>query len=271
MECSEPGIIRDEELIAYLAGEKVRPVVVQHLARCQRCSVQLATFRQMDRQFGRNLYRFDCPPSQILGEFHLGLLDATTEAHVQKHLSWCELCSTEVASLSSFLAQDPLLVSAPSVAIHSSVQNNHQSVQDAKHAWEQVREQAQRGVRRIIATLLPQQPRIAFARDMSQQTSLWPRRYIAEDVQVSMQLEQGSGRNGTFQLIGFVTRDGKPLEELRGVSVQLSSATQTVFTQQIDDLGNFLFAPLAPATYVLELQFPDETIVIDQLEVSSPE
>ena len=27
MECSEPGAIGDEELLAYLAGEKVRPFV----------------------------------------------------------------------------------------------------------------------------------------------------------------------------------------------------------------------------------------------------
>jgi len=34
MECSKPGAIRDEELLAYLAWEKVRPFVVQHLAEC---------------------------------------------------------------------------------------------------------------------------------------------------------------------------------------------------------------------------------------------
>jgi len=49
MECSEPGVIRDEELLAYLAGERVRPVVEQHLARCHHCSTQVAEYRGLER------------------------------------------------------------------------------------------------------------------------------------------------------------------------------------------------------------------------------
>ena len=71
MECSEPGAIRDEELLAYLAGEKVRPKVEQHLARCQRCTAQLAAFERLELALTSKLYRFDCPPSQVLGEYQL--------------------------------------------------------------------------------------------------------------------------------------------------------------------------------------------------------
>ena len=31
MECNTPGVIRDEELLAFAAGEKVRPAVEAHL------------------------------------------------------------------------------------------------------------------------------------------------------------------------------------------------------------------------------------------------
>src|SRR5438067_4055125 len=74
MECSEPGTIRDEELLAYLAGERVRPVVQQHLLRCQRCSSLLANYRRMELSLTSKLYRWDCPPNQVLGEYQLGLL-----------------------------------------------------------------------------------------------------------------------------------------------------------------------------------------------------
>src|SRR5690348_15054930 len=74
MECSKQGAIRDEELLAYLAGEKVRPFVVQHLAECQRCAAQLAAYQRIELTLTSKLYRWDCPPSQVLGEYYLGLL-----------------------------------------------------------------------------------------------------------------------------------------------------------------------------------------------------
>ncbi len=95
MECSEPGTIRDEELLAYLAGEKVRPVVQQHLLRCQRCSSLLADYRRMDLSLTSKLYRWDCPPNQVLGEYQLGLLSNDFAAGVKFHLSTCVLCSAE--------------------------------------------------------------------------------------------------------------------------------------------------------------------------------
>lgn len=272
MECSEPGIIRDEDLIAYLAGEEVRPVVAQHLARCQHCSSQLAAYRKMEGKLHSRLHRFDCPPSYLLGEYQLGMLDVATETEIKKHLNQCHFCLAEMTALTTFLAQEPMPAGLSALPAHAAVQNNnHHAVRDIKRAWDQVRDQAQAEVRRIIASLLPQQPRVAFVREVSQQEQLWPRRYVAEDVNVSMQLEQEPGHDGMLQLIGFVTRNGVTLEELRGMQVQLSSTSQAVYTQRIDELGNFIFSALAPATYALELQFPDETIVIDQLTISSQE
>ena len=55
MECSEPGVIRDEELLAYIAGEKVRPVVEQHLAHCQRCTYQLEAFERLQNTLNSKL------------------------------------------------------------------------------------------------------------------------------------------------------------------------------------------------------------------------
>jgi anti-sigma factor RsiW len=273
MECSEPGAIRDEELLAYSAGERVRPAVAEHLTHCERCAAQLAAYQRMELRLSGKLHRWDCPSPQVLGEYQLGMLDQQQAAAINNHLRACMRCAAEVATLMEFLAHDPWLVEqAPAPQPHSVVQpsslNNHISTQRVKQTLRQLGDQAHGEVRRIIATLLPAQPRLAYQRDAAQQTATWPRRYAAADLSISLQLESSPDRRNTLQLIGFVTRKGATLEALQGTPVQLSSSTHVVFTQQIDELGNFVFSALAPATYTLELHFADTIIFIDQLPVT---
>src|SRR5436309_13833203 len=180
MECSQPGAIRDEELLAYLAGEKVRPFVVQHLATCQRCATQLEDYRRIELALTSKLYRWDCPPSQVLGEYQLGMLSKELSAAVKNHLSMCVLCAAEVATLAEFLAYDAWLAQpapVPSVPapVQASPSNHRRPVAGAKSVLEHVRGQSSAGVRRIIATLLPAQPRLAYQRNAAQPT-VWPRR-----------------------------------------------------------------------------------------------
>jgi len=275
MECSEPGALRDEELVAYLAGETVRPAVVQHLAHCQRCALQLATYRHIELDMLSKLYRWDCPPNQVLGEFQMGMLLQVQASAVKNHLNRCLLCTAEVATLTEFLAHEPVLAQpAPVVQRGVSVGNNHHPVQDVKRTLEQLREQSLAGARRIAAILVPQQPRLAFQRNASAQSALWPRRYTAENVTVTVQVERDPEHKDAVQLIGFVTQKGAAIGVLRGNGVQLSAAganAKTVYTQTIDDLGNFVFAALAPADYSLELQLPAGIVVIDQLAVAVQE
>jgi hypothetical protein len=270
MECIEPGAIRDEELLAYLAGESVRSAVAQHLTKCQHCSSRLADYRQIELMFTSKLYRWDCPPNQILGEYHLGLLRNGLATAVKMHLSNCVLCTAEVAALTEFLANDPMLVEQPSAAnitVFPSLSNNHHPAQEAGRVLDRLRDRSSAGARRIIAILLPAQPRLAYQRDAAP-NALWPRRYTAEDVSISIQVEQGTGRTDSLQLVGFVTRAGAALEALQGTPVRLSSQTDAVQMQNIDELGNFIFSSLSPATYTLELQLPESTIVIDQLQIT---
>lgn len=277
MECTKPGAIRDEELLAYLAGENVRPFVVQHLAECQHCSSQLAAYQRIELELTSKLYRWDCPPSQVLGEYQLGMLSKELTAAINNHLAMCVLCATEVATLTEFLAHGPQLTErapAPSVSVQtSSPNNNHRSGQGTKGVLDRLGDRSRAGVRRIVATLLPPQPRFAYQREISQAT-LWPRSYTAEDLSISIQIERGTGRRDTLQLIGLVTRKGEALGVLQGTPVLLSaqvvekSFAGTQYMQSIDELGNFIFSSIAPATYTLELQFPESTVVIDQLPVT---
>ncbi len=279
MECSEPGVIRDEELVAYVDGEKVRPVVLAHLVHCQRCSSQVAAYRRMDLKLLSKLYRWDCPSNQILGEYQLDLLSAGRTAAVKSHLASCVLCAAEMRTLANFLTNDPFLVERAPLAQEKgapAATNNHHPVAGVKRALEGLRDQTTEGARRIVATFLPPQPRLVFQRDSAPQVVAWPRRYAAEDVNISLQIERGSDHRGSLQLLGFVTREGQTLEALQGVPVQLSSSApttaqtgSTVYTQRVDDLGNFVFAPLIPATYTLELRLPDGVVIIDELPVTA--
>jgi hypothetical protein len=260
MECSEPGAIRDEDLIAYLSGDQVHPAIAQHIASCQSCSSRLASYQQVDQALSGKLFRYDCPPSHMLGEYHLGMLAKPQMSLVANHLRVCAFCTAEVAQLKGFLAGDPFLVERTPAA-----RNSHARIQDIKQATRRVREQTQAGVRRIAAILVPQQPGLAFQRNASQLAPVWPRRYNAEDVSIAVQVERISGNNNALQVLGIVTRKDTSLEALEGTPVQLISGTTTAYTQSIDDLGNFLFPVVTPATYTLELHFPSGIVVIDQL------
>jgi hypothetical protein len=272
MECNEPGLVRDEELLAYLAGERVRPVVEQHLARCPRCSTRLADYRRQELALISKLYRWDCPPNQVLGEFQLGLLDPEISLAIKFHLRTCVSCSAEVSMLGEFLSGDPMLVERP-VPLHvpEPARNNHHALpQEPGALLNRLLDQAGTSARRIIATLLPPAPRLSYQR-ANAPSSLWPRRYEAEDFSISLQLERATGRVDSFQLIGFVTRKDMSLEALQGIPVLLSSQAKTVSAQNIDELGNFVFSSLVPAIYTLELQSPDGIIVIEQIIVDTQE
>ncbi|GCE28236.1 hypothetical protein KDA_37200 [Dictyobacter alpinus] len=274
MECSEPGAIRNEELIAYLEGEKVRPAVVEHLARCQKCSFQLASYRQVEGKLTRRLYRWDCPPNQVLGEYLLGMLDGNVASSVQLHLHMCVLCSAEMAILTNFMAVEPLVyapVAAGQEVGQPAVPVSEQPLQEIKRTIEQVRDQAASGIRRIAALLLPPQPGLAYQRSAGGQDLNWPRNYMADDVMISLQLEHSPKSRGALQLIGFVTRQGTAVNALQGTTARLLTDAGVVQTQHIDELGNVIFSALDPATYTMEVQLPEGIVVVDQLPLNKQE
>jgi hypothetical protein len=277
MECSEPGAIHGDELLAYSDGAQVRPAVLAHLALCQHCNDQLAVYQRIDRKLTCRLYRWDCPTSQVLGDYQLGFLPAELAGDVEDHLKHCVLCAAELVTLTNFLAHDPFLVESPVSALQLAT-----SVQTVSPIYEKGRtlnrwyEAGKETVRRVIATLLVSQPRLALERgDYTNYTVQWPRHYLAEDLTISVQMERASHihQRGSLQLSGFVTCSGHAVEDLQGTSVVLFSTSTNngsephSYSQVIADLGNFLFPCVEPDTYTLELQFPDHIIAVEQLSL----
>jgi hypothetical protein len=66
-------------------------------------------------------------------------------------------------------------------------------------------------------------------------------------------------------LLGFTTREGKPIESLTGARVQLSRRGQTVAMEQVDTLGNFMFSDLSSGEYELVLFTDREQVVIETI------
>ncbi len=269
MECSNSGAVRDEELIAYSEGESVRPAALQHITQCPSCLAQANLYRRMELKLIHNLYRWDCPPNQVLGDYQFGLLSPQQANDVRSHLNMCVLCKAEVATLTQFLANDdPVLVSQsegrPAV-------NAVRPKQEAKGFLENLRDTSLAGTRRIIATLVPQAPRVAHQRDTAPQTALWPRCYVAEDVNISVQVEREATSRDLLQVIGFVARKGTTLEMLNGTPVKLVKQTSNAFSEYaetIDDLGNFVFPGVEEGVYTLEISFAEGIVAIDQLQVT---
>src|SRR5205085_5837614 len=212
------------------------------------------------------------------GEYELGLLSNEVAADVKRHLRTCALCAAEVVTLADFLTDDATLVEHPALPRHKDPvsppsHNSHGPAHVAKRTLDHIREQSSDGMRRIIANLLPPQPRFAHQREVGNvlntlESVTWPRRYSAEDISISVAVERETSRRDSLQLIGFVTRNGAALEALQGLPVLLASQAKVQYTQNVDELGNFVFSSVIPATYTLELQFPDRTIVIDALPVT---
>ena len=64
MECREPGAVRDEELMAFVEGETVRPEVRAHLARCPQCASRVRLYQSLEHKLISHLYRWNCPSNQ---------------------------------------------------------------------------------------------------------------------------------------------------------------------------------------------------------------
>ena len=98
---SEP-IFKDEQLLAYLDGEADPDVAAQIEASAadKRRAGELAGLQS--RLISR-LYRATCPDSEILGEFHLGLLPDQQARAIEAHLRDCSPCVHELVQLRDFL------------------------------------------------------------------------------------------------------------------------------------------------------------------------
>lgn len=240
MECIAPDEITEEDLLAYGNGE-AGEIAIAHIDQCPYCAERALALATDQLALRILFHRVECPDAHTLGEFNLGFLTADEGAAIEHHLESCPHCTTEVKYLDRFLQEVPSALVVPPV--------QHQ-------------------VKRLVARLAPspphpgtQQPSLVFRGAAASPPDV----YQAENIRMVVGLETDGLRAGRKMLLGFTTREDKPIESLTGARVQLSRHGQTVAMEQVDTLGNFMFSDLSSGEYELVLFTDREQVVIETI------
>lgn len=98
MECIEPGLATNEELLAVADGEANR-LVEAHIASCPRCAAVVESYARDQRRLIGALYRLDCPSSLALKSYQRGLLTPRERMTVAAHIVDCVPCGADLAVL----------------------------------------------------------------------------------------------------------------------------------------------------------------------------
>jgi hypothetical protein len=112
MTCSFPPPVTEDELSLALEGF-IEPHLAEHFARCPGCRRRLEEARAVEQRMGMALFRWDCPPSARLGDYHTGLLPDDEASAITRHVEGCSRCLAELAALRVFLATDDAEKAAP--------------------------------------------------------------------------------------------------------------------------------------------------------------
>lgn len=242
MKCIAPYEITEEQLLAYSDGE-ADETTLKHIGRCAYCAEQAHAITASQSILRVLFKRIECPDAHTLGEFHLGLLSANEQSAIMDHLNSCPDCAKEISDLEQFLQDVPVELTAPPLRTQ---------------------------LKRLVARLSPsppgptaQQPALVFRGAAAAPLEV----YQAEDIKMVVGLEADGLRAGRKMLLGFTTREGKPIESLAGAYVQLSHRGQAVALEQVDTLGNFIFSDLTSGEYELMLFTDQEQVVVETIVI----
>jgi hypothetical protein len=113
-ECASPPPLSDDELIAALDGDAPTPVRA-HLERCRFCAARLEGMRMLEETLLTAMYRVDCPTTETLTDYVMGVASKKAGLAMDDHLLRCKLCSEEVQTLRAFFVTDavPKVEEAP--------------------------------------------------------------------------------------------------------------------------------------------------------------
>ena len=238
MECSHPGAITAEEILAYVDGE-ARAHVAAHLQTCPACAILAEEYDRLQRRLGQALRRFDCPSPQRLGDYALGLLAAGERTRVAAHVRDCPRCADELGQLREFLALE---------AVPPPVSPGER-------------------VRRFVARLVEREPSLAYA-GLRGAGSAATRAYRAEGITITVSVGPAAG-SGAVSVDGWVWQEGGAPEALAGATVTLTALADPArsFVVAVEELGSFVFELVPPDTYRLDVALGDRVIAIEILPI----
>ncbi|HZD10861.1 MAG TPA: hypothetical protein VE553_05905 [Candidatus Binatia bacterium] len=232
--------VSDADLLAYLDGV-LEEELARHIERSPGYRHRLEELARQERRMLAHVYRGTCPDAQELGEYHMDLLAPERAAIVAQHLEICPRCASELNELRAFL--DEL---APELEYNLLER-----------------------VRVLIARLVPDFPSVGGALMPAPALAgmrgevAGPLLYEADDVQVSVEVQDDGAHAGRKSVLGVVTGG-----DAAGWQATLWQDMEQVQTQSVDDLGNFVFEALPAGGYRLTLRGDEVEIVIQDLAVT---
>lgn len=235
MQQRHSGPVSPKDIIAYVDGE-APPDIAERIAADPQWSNEAREYARTQEVLRQRLYRYDCPSSQTLGEYELGMLVSVERTRIAQHVVACPHCLAELETLRAFMAVE---AEVPPVG-------------------------AMARVRQLVATLVPA-PRGAMAglRGAGDDAT---RTYRAGDVTIT--LDVGAVRRGRAQIIGLIWReDGDMLPP--GSIATLIGAQEMAIPAEVDDLGNFVFDDIGTGIWRVELALGGDNIVIDDLQIGT--
>lgn len=215
MECRFPPSLTSDQLSAVLDG-LTEPDIQAHLERCPACASRLAAAQQFEQQLSQQLYRWDCPSPQRLGDYHFGRLSVEEAAQVTRHIKQCIGCDEELAGLRAFVEVEQ--------------RADDQPVERAPRRPERLR------LREIIARLLPQAPALAL-----RGSAAGPLTAEAGDIRLLLDVKPAKG--GVLLDGTLMAPDQAPWN---GALVHLRRAGAVLQLATVDDLGGFRCEAFAP-------------------------
>ena len=187
------------------------------------------------------LRRWDCPDPQRLGDYMLALLPQADERVVLRHLEQCALCTTELAELRSFVAED----AAVGVPIGPPSRR-----EPSAPRW-----------RERLARLLPRTPALALR-------GAGGGPLMAEADGVTLVLDVQPAAAGFADVLGQVVADDQ--DGWTGALVELRVAGALHTTAVVDDLGGFSYSSVPLGTAELRVTTAQgESVVIRDLELGA--
>ncbi len=244
MDCISANELPEFELMAYLEGE-ARPDVVGHLVSCPHCQNRLEALAGEQALLKARLFRSQCPAPITLGEYQLDKLPQAERLAIASHIHDCPHCRAEIRQLESYLRDLALTSEAPEAS-------------PVDH------------LRVLVARLVgggeagpARPPVIAPSWAEVRGSEIGPRMYLADDVQVTVEVQEDSHRPAARMLLGLMI-GVSPLE----MEAQLWQEDRLIKSVAVESAGNFVLTGVEPGRYELHLRGGDLMIKIQEFDVS---
>ncbi|GAB4522361.1 MAG: hypothetical protein Fur0018_04010 [Anaerolineales bacterium] len=181
----------------------------------------------------KHLYRYNCPDSLTLGEYHLHMLPAEQHDRIQAHLEACPHCRQEIAHLKTLL----------------------RSEEESPSLWDQTIQRLEV----LIARYIPidnLSPAFEVRGDPNQLHFFM----VGDTGQVTLEVQPLS--DGRHTLLGLML--GFPPQ---GFEARLFQGERLLESTRLDELGNFIFSNLLSGNYTMILARPGVEIHLQNIPV----